>query len=231
MTRIATLKSIGEGSNRLRDVRGLFIVFEGSDGSGKTMQMSALARRLRDRGNVVRETREPGGTPVGDEIRNLLLSLHDVAIDGYAEMFLLAAARIQHVKEVIRPAIENGEIVLCDRFVDSTYAYQGGGREIPMSTLIVVQEIAADGLVPDIRVLLDVPVELGLQRRFAGRDEINRLDRADIAFHQRVRATYQTLARQSPGDWIVVDAVPSVETVARDVQSRVMARIEELRDQ
>lgn len=220
----------GAGFSNVNPTPGCFIVFEGPDGSGKTKQMSLLAHHLRENGFTVRETREPGGTPLGDEIRRLLLSLHDVSIDGLAEMFLLAAARAQHVKDIIRPALDAGEIVLCDRFVDSTYAYQGGGRGIPMETLTAVQRIATGGLRPDIHVLLDVPVAIGLQRRFAGRDEINRLDRADQDFHERVRTAYQALARDSPADWIVVDAVPSLNTVAHDIRSRVMARIHELRD-
>ena len=214
----------------MRDARGMFIVFEGPDGSGKTMQAKLLAAHLRESGFVVRETREPGGTPLGNAIRQILLSRDDLDIDGVAEMFLLAAARSQHVREVIAPALGNGDIVVCDRFIDSSYAYQGGGRQIPMETLVKVQQIATGGLEPDIRVLLDVPVEIGLERRFAGTDEINRLDLAGRAFHERVRTTYRHLATQSPADWIVVDAVPSAETVARDVRSRVVARIAELRN-
>jgi dTMP kinase len=208
----------------------LFIVFEGPDGSGKTMQMARLARHLRDLGENVVETREPGGTPLGNEIRSLLLNHHGVAISGFAELFLLAAARTQNVTDVIDPAIAAGSIVLCDRFVDSTYAYQGGGRGIPMPILETVQDIATGGRMPDISVLLDVPVEIGLQRRFAGTDEVNRLDLADLDFHQRVRQAYLDRAGQSDSSWIVVDAVPSVESVAQDVQLRVMERIHLLRD-
>ena len=216
-------------SSNSHSPRGLLVVFEGPDGSGKTLQMAGLARRLRESGEVVVETREPGGTPLGNEIRTLLLNRENIAIDGYAELFLLAAARFQHVHDVIDPAIERGEIVLCDRFVDSSYAYQGGGRGIPVEVLDTVQRIATSGRVPDIRVLLDVPVRVGLNRRFAGVDVINRLDRADPSFHDRVRDTYLARADQAQNDWIVVDAVPSVETVARDVQTRVMDRIHRLR--
>jgi dTMP kinase len=134
------------------------------------------------------------------------------------------------VTDVIDPAIAAGSIVLCDRFVDSTYAYQGGGRGIPMPILETVQDIATGGRMPDISVLLDVPVEIGLQRRFAGTDEVNRLDLADLDFHQRVRQAYLDRAGQSDSSWIVVDAVPSVESVAQDVQLRVMERIHLLRD-
>jgi dTMP kinase len=214
----------------VRESRGLFIVFEGPDGSGKTMQAKLLAAHLRGEGFAVRETREPGGTPLGNEIRQVLLNRHDMAIDGLAEMFLLAAARLQHVQDVILPALESGEIVICDRYIDSTYAYQGGGRGIPMQTLQAVQQIATAGVLPDLRILLDVPVAVGLQRRFAGSDEINRLDLADHSFHERVRDTYLDLAQQSPADWIIVNAVPSAETVACDVRSQVTAWMHALRE-
>ena len=217
------------GSSSSDSPRGLFIVFEGPDGSGKTLQMAELARHLRDSGEKVIETREPGGTPLGNEIRSLLLNRENVRIDGFAELFLLAAARTQHVSDVISPGVAAGQIVLCDRFVESTYAYQGGGRGIPMETLESVQRIATRGRAPDVTVLLDVPVEVGLQRRFAGGDEINRLDRADVSFHERVRDTYLARAGQPGSDWIVVDAVPSIETVSRDVQTRVVDRIHRLR--
>lgn len=208
---------------------GLFIAFEGPEGSGKTKQLAALARQLRSRGDDVIETREPGGTPLGNAIRSILLDRTDVAIDGETELFLLAAARSQHVRDVIAPALAVGTIVLCDRYVDSSYAYQGGGRGIPIETIRAVQAIATRGVLPDFRVLLDVPVEVGLQRRFAGDDAINRLDRADLGFHRRVRETYLALANAAPDDWIVVDAVPSIETVGVNVQSKVMARIDALR--
>lgn len=208
---------------------GMFIVFEGPDGSGKTLQMAALARHLRDLGESVVETREPGGTPLGNEIRAILLDRESIEIGGLAELFLLTAARTQHVTDVIEPALGRGDIVLCDRFVDSSFAYQGGGRRIDSDTIADVQQIATGGRTPDIRVLLDVPVEVGLQRRFAGVEGINRLDRADAAFHQRVRDVYLHRAHQAEADWIVVDAVPSIEIVTRDVQSRVVDRIRQLR--
>ncbi|MEJ7837618.1 MAG: dTMP kinase [Thermomicrobiales bacterium] len=209
--------------------RGVFVVFEGPDGSGKTQQMAGLARHLRQNGETVIETREPGGTPLGDEIRGLLLNREHVAIDGLAELFLLAAARAQHVQDVIEPAIAGGTIVLCDRYVDSSFAYQGGGRGLAVDSIAAVQQVATGGRLPDGRVVLDVPVEVGLARRFADTAEINRLDRADGAFHERVREAYLSQAHTSEADWIVVDAVPSFETVARDLQTRVLERIRHLR--
>jgi dTMP kinase len=206
--------------------RGILIAFEGPEGAGKTNQMAALGRHLRDLGETVVETREPGGTPLGNAVRGVLLDRADLEIDGIAELFLLAAARIQHVRDVIAPALRRGDVVLCDRYIDSTFAYQGGGRGLPDGTLAAVQEIATDGVLPDVRVLLDVPVEIGLARRFGDSDAVNRLDRLDMAFHNRVRMTYLERARQSPDDWIVIDAVPSVDEVGVHVQSKVTTWID-----
>lgn len=222
-------KSTDVDSSNGTHCAGIFIAFEGPDGSGKTLQMAALARHLRDLGESVVETREPGGTPLGNEIRSILLDRESIAIGGLAELFLLAAARAQHVCDVIVPALQRGQIVLCDRFVDSSFAYQGGGRQLDSETIAAVQRIATGGCVPDFRVLLDVPVDVGLRRRFAESSEINRLDRADAAFHQRVRDVYLQRAHQSGADWIVVNAVPSIEIVSGEVQSRVIERIRELR--
>lgn len=216
-------------SNRVGAKRGVFIVFEGPDGSGKTRQMAGLARYLRQLGESVVETREPGGTPLGDEIRGLLLNREHVAIDGLAELFLLAAARAQHVQDVVEPALGSGAIVLCDRYVDSSFAYQGGGRGLEDASIAAVQQIATGGRMPDLRVLLDIPVEVGLDRRFSDSSGINRLDRADRAFHERVREAYLSRAHANEADWILVDAVPSFETVTRDVQSQVTERIRHLR--
>ncbi|MBA3379175.1 MAG: dTMP kinase, partial [Chloroflexia bacterium] len=146
---------------------GKFVVFEGPEGGGKTLQAGLLADTLRIAGLDVVQTREPGGTRVGDKIRSVLLELGDYTILPETEVLLLAAARAQHVREVIHPALERGAWVICDRFVDSTYAYQVGGSGLDLGPIRTIQAFATNGLEPDIRILLDVPVATGLQRRYA----------------------------------------------------------------
>ncbi len=183
-----------------------FVAFEGPEGAGKSTQVGRLATRLRALGQQVVETREPGGTRLGNAVRSILLGLDDYAILPETEALLLAAARVQHVREVIAPALDHGRLVLCDRYVDSTYAYQGGGSGLPMDRLREIQAFATDGLLPDLRVLLDVPVEIGLERRHADAASINRIDLAGLEFHRRVRAMYLELASADPEHWLVVDA-------------------------
>jgi len=184
-----------------------FVVFEGPEGGGKTTQVARLAARLRAQGYEVVETREPGGTRVGNEIRAILLGLgEDYAILPETEVLLLAAARAQHVREVIQPALARNAWVLCDRYADSTYAYQGGGRGLDLAPLRDIQEFATNGLMPDLRLLLDVPVEIGLKRRHADPASVNRIDLADLSFHERVRSAFLALAADSPDHWLVIDA-------------------------
>lgn len=201
---------------------GFFIVFEGPEGGGKSLQAGRLAERLRADGSDVVVTREPGGTKVGDEIRAVLLGLRDYAILPETEVLLLAAARAQHVREVIRPALERGALVVCDRFVDSTFAYQGGGSGLDIPLLRTIQDFATGGLEPNIRFLLDLPVQVGLQRRHAEPASVNRIDLADIAFHQRVHDAYLELVAAAPMQWVVIDAdaAPDAvhETIWRELQ-------------
>jgi dTMP kinase len=202
-------------------VRGTFIAFDGPEGGGKTVQIQRLARRLREEGREVVVTREPGGTRVGDEVRSILLGLGDYAILPETEVLLLAAGRAQHVREVIGPALARGAWVLCDRYVDSTYAYQGGGRELDLDPIRMIQSYATGGLEPDVRVLLDLPVEAGLARRHADPESVNRIDLDSLAFHQRVRSTYRQLAGQHPDRWVVVDAMEPLETVERSIWAQL----------
>lgn len=204
---------------------GTFIAFEGPEGGGKTVQVQRLARRLQQEGRDVVVTREPGGTQVGDAIRAILLGLGDYAILPETEVLLLAAGRAQHVREVIGPALARGAWVLCDRYVDSTYAYQGGGRELDLDPIRTIQAYATGGLVPDIRILLDLPVEAGLARRHADPDSVNRIDLDSLAFHQRVRAMYRQLAGQDPDLWVVVDALQPLEWVEQSIWSQLQAAL------
>jgi dTMP kinase len=202
-----------------------FVVFEGPEGGGKSTQLARLAARLRTTGVEVVETREPGGTRLGNAVRALLLGLDDYAILPETEVLLLAAARAQHVREVIVPARARGAWVLCDRYVDSTYAYQGGGHGLQIEQLRAIQEYATGGLEPDLRVLLDVPVDIGLARRHANPASVNRIDLASADFHRRVRGAFLDLAAADPARWVVVDATAGIDEVAGLVWHGVTDRL------
>jgi dTMP kinase len=191
--------------------RGRFITLEGSEGSGKTTAARHLADWLRRRGEPVALTAEPGGTPLGDEIRRLVLHLRDVSdtLDPRADALLFASGRAQHVARVIRPALERGEWVVCARFIDSSLAYQGYAYGNDLEEMRRLQAFATGGLVPDLTILVDVPVEVGLRRK--RRDAWNRFENAeDLAFHGRVRDGYHALAAAEPERYRVVDGSGSV---------------------
>lgn len=202
-----------------------FIVLEGPEGAGKSHQAGILSAWLREQGWDVVQTREPGGTPAGDAIRNILLQSDNLHLLPETEALLMTAARAQHVRELVIPALQQGRAVVCDRFVDSTYAYQGGGSEIPLERLRPLQEFATNGLEPDIRLLLDVPVEIGLARRHGDAAQVNRIDRAPVDFHERVRAAFLKLAAADPGNWVVIDATDTVDEVARSIREAVEGRL------
>ncbi len=204
--------------------RGRFITVEGPDGSGKTTAARHLAEWLRARGREVILTGEPGGTPLGEEIRRLLLHLRDVsdALDPRADALLFAAARAQHTAELIRPALDRGAWVVCARYIDSSMAYQGGGYGIDLDELRRLQAFATSETRPDLTVLLDVPVEVGLERT-RRRAEWNRFeDTEEVAFFERVRATYLELARAEPNRFVIVDGSGSVAE-ADDAIRRIVA--------
>jgi dTMP kinase len=141
------------------------------------------------------------------------------------EALLYTAARAQNVGETIRPALERGAVVVCDRFTDSTLAYQGGGRGLSIDDLAGMQRLATGGLTPTLRILIDLPVEVGLQRRFAGTDEVNRLDRAGVEFHRRVQVTYRTLAAQDPVNWAIIDGEAAVDVVSERIDAAIASRM------
>ncbi len=191
--------------------RGRFIVLEGGDGAGKSSVQRALAERLPAGGADVVVTREPGGTPLGERVREIVLA-RESAGDPLAELLLFEAARAQLVSTVVRPALERGAIVLCDRFGASSVAYQSYGRGLPRALVEQANAIATGGLEPDLVLLLDLPVETGLARRSAG-GASNHFDAETVAFHERVRAGFLELARESPAAWRVIDASASLADV------------------
>ncbi len=197
----------------------MFVTFEGIEGTGKSTQIRLLARHLEERGRTVLVTREPGGSRIGAELRKVLLSLDNAEITGRAELFLYLADRAQHVAQVIKPALARGEVVLSDRFADSTVAYQGYGRGLDPDMLQSLNAMAMDGLSPDVTILLDIEPEQGLRRALArnlengaaraeGRFEAEKLD-----FHQRVRGGYLALAARFPERMRVIDASGDADAV------------------
>ena len=205
---------------------GRFITFEGPEGGGKTTQAKRLIQRLQDSGREVLYTREPGGTPTGEAIRGILQ--HDQAgepLAAEAEVFLFAASRAQLVRRVILPALEKGTIVVCDRFADSTIAYQGYGRGFPVEQMLTINALAIDGAQPDLTLLLDVPVSLGFERITERQrvlfESADRIEREQREFHERVRAGYLDLARRWPERFRRLDAARDPSTVAAEVWEAV----------
>ena len=202
---------------------GFFISFEGPEGGGKSTQIHRLAAALADRGYSVWTTREPGGTRTGEMIRPILLGPKASQLSAWSEALLFTAARAQLVEEVIRPRLLRGELVLTDRFSDSTLAYQGYGRGLDLGSLTRLQAEASAGLVPNLTFLLSLPVETGLARIPARAQD--RLDRETVAFHQRVSAGYRELARADPGRWRDVDAAQPQDAVAAVVLDQTQAAL------
>lgn len=208
------------------DYKGKFITFEGPDGSGKSTQMAWLVDHLASLGYPVIATREPGGTPIGDEIRAILMGLKNTDLQPRAELLLFQASRAQHVQEVILPHLAQGRLVLCDRFSDSTLAYQGYGyRLFPIEEIKPIIAFATGGLVPHLTLLLDVDAEVGLRRR-KGHIEWTRMDAYDQEYHQRVRQGYLEMARLEPQRWLIIDASLPPEQVQTQVRLKVTEWLE-----
>ena len=204
----------------------MFITLEGPEGSGKSSQLPDLAEFLSGQGWDVLTTREPGGTPIGDQIRQILMRLDNQELHPRTEILLFLASRAQLVEQVIKPALREGKLVLCDRFGDSTLAYQGYGHGLNLDTLRTMLDFATDKLKPDLTLLLDVDVETGLQRK-RKEDEWNRLDAYALAFHQRVREGYHELCRQEPERWRVIDAMQPKEAVQLALRQAVKQFLQE----
>ncbi len=201
-----------------------FITLEGPEGSGKTIHARTLADYLRAQGYEVLLTREPGGTSIGDQIRRVLFTLDNTSMRPATEFLLFSASRAQHVDEVIRPHLDAGGVVVCDRYYDSSLAYQGYGHGLDLQYLRAITDFATGGLKPDLTLLLDLSVEDGLRRREEG-GSWNRLDEYSLEFHRRVRQGYLELVAAEPERWVVIDASPSIEAVQKEIQAVVEARM------
>tara|TARA_R110002073_G_scaffold68644_2_gene170504 strand:+ start:3644 stop:4306 length:663 start_codon:yes stop_codon:yes gene_type:complete len=208
---------------------GKFITFEGGEGGGKSTQLALLAKVLEDAGIEVLTTREPGGTPGAEEIRNLLVRGTTDRWPPVAEVLLHFAARVDHVDKTILPALEGGAWVLCDRFTDSTLAYQGGGHGLGLARIQALKEDILGGFQPDLTLILDIPVEEGLARAFgrAGAEDRpeDRYERMDLGFHTRIRDTFLAIAEAEPGRCAVVDATGTVDDVQREICAAVSHRL------
>lgn len=203
----------------------MFITLEGPEGSGKSSQLPPLAEYLSKAGYNVLTTREPGGTPIGDQVRTVLLDKENTTMQPRTEILLFQASRAQLVDQVIRPHLEKGGVVLCDRYADSTLAYQGYGYRRDINEIRAIINFATGSLKPDLTLLLDVDVEIGLTRRQEGGD-VNRLDIFELTFHQNVREGYHRLAKAEPQRWVTIDAGQSSRQVQKELRKIVLERLQ-----
>jgi dTMP kinase len=201
--------------------RGIFITFEGPDGSGKSTQARILAERLRKQGRDVLESAEPGGTPIGQQIRRILLDPTNKELTPAAELLLMFAARAQNVEQWILPALQQGNIVISDRFTDSSIAYQGAGRGLGQDTVLELDRVACHGLVPDLTICIDLDTETGLARALARGGMETRLEEQAIEFHHKVREAYHELARCEPQRFRLIDGRGTPEAIAAKVWEQV----------
>jgi dTMP kinase len=202
-----------------------FITFEGPDGAGKSTQINLVAAFLRRLGYEVLCAREPGGTAIGDQIRDVLHDVANTEMAAQTEVLLYSASRAQLVQQLILPHLNQGGVVLCDRYADSTFAYQGYGRQLDFETIQSITRFATQALVPDLTIYLDLDVAEGLKRKVnantAGQGEWNRMDQLELDFHQRVRAGYLSMAEANPSRWLVVDATAPVEALSQTICQRL----------
>jgi dTMP kinase len=202
----------------------LFITFEGGEGCGKSLQSAALYRRLQRNSVPSVLIREPGGTPLGEKVRDILKHSCEIEVSPLTELMLFNASRSQLVSEVIKPSLNEGKVVVCDRFTDSTLAYQSGGRGLDIKMVRQVNSFAAQGIIPDLVILLDVPPEIGIRRK--GLIKNDRFDRETLEFHNRVRDTFIKLAKEDVNRWAVIDATLSIEAIGDIIWGKVSDSIE-----
>jgi len=209
-------------------VTGLFITLEGPEGAGKSTNREYLAERLRERGIDVLLTREPGGTPLAERIRELLLEPSDEPMAADTELLLVFAARAQHLQQVIRPALARGSVVLCDRFTDATYAYQGGGRGLSIERIAQLEQFVQAELRPDLTLIFDLPVEIGLARA-AARGRLDRFEQEGRGFFEAVRQAYLQRVAQAPQRYRVLDAGQTLAQVQADIDALLPSLLEACR--
>ena len=204
----------------------MFITIEGPEGSGKTTAVDTAVKELEKMGYQIVRTREPGGTPIAEQIRNVILDKDNTAMDQRTEALLYAASRRQHLVEKVWPALKEGKIVICDRYLDSSLAYQGGARGLGVDNILQVNSFATEGTFPDLTLLFDIDPQLGLARIAANANrEVNRLDLEKIDFHNKVRNTFLDLAKRYPERFVVIDASQSREEVAKKTLEVMLSRI------
>ena len=204
----------------------MFITLEGPEGSGKTTAVDYAVSKLEEMGYQIVRTREPGGTPISEQIRNVILDKGNTAMDERTEALLYAASRRQHLVEKVWPALKEGKIVICDRYLDSSLAYQGGARGLGVDNILNVNNFATEGTVPDLTLLFDIDPKIGLARISANADrEVNRLDLEKLDFHNKVRNTFLELAKRYPERFVIIDASKSREEVADATLKAMLSRI------
>lgn len=204
----------------------MFITLEGPEGSGKTTAVEAAVKKLTEMGYQIVRTREPGGTPISEQIRNVILDKENTAMDPRTEALLYAASRRQHLVEKVWPAIKEGKIVICDRYLDSSLAYQGGARNLGIENILNINLFATENTWPDLTLLFDLDPKIGLERisRNANR-EVNRLDLEKLDFHNKVRNTFLELAKRYPERFVIIDASKSQEEVAKATLDAILSRL------
>ena len=204
----------------------MFITLEGPEGSGKTTAVEATVKKLQEMGYEIVRTREPGGTPIAEQIRNVILDKANTAMDERTEALLYAASRRQHLVEKVWPALKEGKIVICDRYLDSSLAYQGGARGLGIDEVLNVNLFATENTWPDLTLLFDIKPEVGLARINANADrEVNRLDLEKIDFHNKVRESFLALAKRFPDRYVIIDASMEREQVAKATMEAILSRL------
>ena len=204
----------------------MFITLEGPEGSGKTTAVEAAVKKLQEMGYEIVRTREPGGTPISEQIRNVILDKQNTAMDGRTEALLYAASRRQHLVEKVWPALKEGKIVICDRYLDSSLAYQGGARGLGVDNILNINLFATENTWPDLTLLFDLDPEIGLARINANANrEVNRLDLEKIDFHNKVRQSFLDLAKRFPDRFVIINANQDREAVAKDTMEAILSRL------
>ena len=204
----------------------MFITLEGPEGSGKTTAVNKACDKLIEMGYEIVRTREPGGTPISEQIREVILNKENTSMDPRTEALLYAASRRQHLVEKVWPAVKEGKIVICDRYLDSSLAYQGGARGLGIDNILNINLFATEGTYPDLTLLFDIEPEIGLARIEANSNrEVNRLDLEKIEFHHKVRNTFLELAKRYPERFVIIDASKSPDEVARETLNEILKRL------